>query len=120
MPFLTKLVVQFEDGKHWTLTAPLVYVTQRGDTFEIPAGFQTDFASIPQALWSLVGDPGGPWAPAAVVHDFLYRSGIVPRAEADRTFREAMADLGGESAVKRWLMWGALRLAGWKAYQPPR
>jgi hypothetical protein len=115
--FRSKLHVEFIDGDDWLLLSPLVYTTKRGDTFEVPAGFTSDFASIPKVFWTVVGDPDGPWAPAAVIHDFLYRTAIVPRAEADAIFREAMEELPGISWLKRWAMWAALRVGGWAAYK---
>lgn len=115
MPFRSKCDVEFEDGHNWLLTGPVVYETHGGDVINVPAGFETDFASIPRALWALF-PPAGPWGPAAVIHDFLYRTGLVSRAEADRTFREASEDLGVPAWV-RWSMWTTLRAAGGQAYQ---
>lgn len=116
MPFLSKLEVEYIDGENWILTAPLVYQTTGGDTWEVPEHFVTDYASIPRLLWTLVGDPDS-CGPAAVLHDYLYRTGIVSRAEADRLFYEALGDLGMR-ASKRYVMWLALRAAGWTAYRP--
>ncbi|MEY2689723.1 MAG: hypothetical protein RL375_3922 [Pseudomonadota bacterium] len=84
---------------------------------EVPAGFETDFASIPRLFWTLVGHPAGRYAQAAVLHDYLYRTGAVPRREADRTFREAM-DVLGVPAWQRWVMWAGVRVGGWAAYNP--
>lgn len=119
MPFRSKTEVTFEDGHNWRLCIPLIYETHSGDTITVPCDFETDFASIPRVLWSLF-PPAGPWAPAAVVHDFLYRNGLVSRAEADGIFRDASEDLGVPAWV-RWSMYTALRAAGGAAYQakPP-
>lgn len=116
MSFQSLTEVVFEDGHNWRLIVPLVYQTHAGDVITVPAGFETDFASIPRALWSLF-PPAGPWGPAAVIHDFLYRTGLVPRAECDRLFREASEDLGVPAWI-RWTMWTTLRAAGGQAYQP--
>lgn len=44
----------------------------------VPAGFVTDFASIPRAFW-VVLPPTGKYGKAAVVHDYLYvMGGIIP------------------------------------------
>lgn len=83
--------------------------------YTVPAGFETDFASIPRVFWTLVGHPAGQYAQAAVLHDWLYRTKAVPRAEADRIFREAMVVLQ-VPAWQRWAMWAAVRVAGWAAY----
>ena len=83
--------------------------------YTVPAGFTTDFASIPRLFWSIVGHPAGQYAQAAVLHDWLYRTKAVPRAEADRIFREAMEVLE-VPAWQRWIMWSAVRVAGRGAY----
>lgn len=122
MPFLTLPVVRYVDGEDWILMEDLVYVTRNFDKITVPKGFVTDFASIPRPLWSIVGEPSGPWAPAAVVHDFCYRTKFLSRVEADQLFRDACIELGVRR-TKAWVMWLALRSAGWKAYgaqtQPP-
>jgi hypothetical protein len=80
----------------------------------VPAGFKTDFASVPRGLWNFeppLGDAGK----AAVVHDFLYATrglgGRFSRAQADAIFRQALADLG-VPAWKRTLLWAAVRVGG--------
>lgn len=79
---------------------------------EVPRGFETDFASVPRVLWWLV-PPCGPWAPAALVHDYLYRVewASVTRAEADAVFRVGMVE-GGCGRATAWAMWLAVRLFG--------
>lgn len=58
----------------------------------VPAGFQTDLASIPRLFWRIF-PPMGPWNKAAVVHDFLYSVPECSSFLADAIFREAMAQL---------------------------
>jgi len=81
---------------------------------EVPAGFETDFASVPWGLWNLE-PPVGDAAKAAVVHDFLYKteglSGHYSRAQADAIFRQALA-AAGVPMWKRNLLWAAVRLGG--------
>jgi len=36
-----------DDGVNWVSTKPMTYVDQWGDVIEVPAGFKSDFASIP-------------------------------------------------------------------------
>jgi hypothetical protein len=67
---MTLNVTIHDDGKHFTLLQPIVYETEFG-VITIPAGFVTDFASIPRFLWSIY-PPTGRYQEAAVVHDWLY------------------------------------------------
>ena len=60
----------------------------------IPAGFITDFASVPRPLWSIF-PKNGEYKLASVVHDFLYWTRACPRQEqADNLFHIAMQELG--------------------------
>ncbi len=89
----------------------------------IPAGFQTDLASIPKIFWSLVS-PLEAHFPAAVLHDYFYRvpnarqkinNGIgfvdITREVADEIFLEEMGDLK-IPGWKRFVMYYAVRLGG--------
>src|SRR6266542_1680861 len=58
----------------------------------VPKGFVTDFASIPEALWSLGLSPQGQYSRAAVVHDYLYWAQGCTRAQADRLLVVAMKE----------------------------
>ena len=96
----------------WNLIEPLCYYSAIVDsTLCVPAGFITDFASVPRIplAFLVTGDTAHE---AAVVHDWLYVSGIYDRATADAIFREAMKAMG-EPAIKNWLMWAGVRLGGW-------
>jgi hypothetical protein len=110
----------------WALTVPLVWTGTKGDTFVVPTGFLTDFATVPRFLhWEV--SPYGAYTRAAVLHDWL----LVSLAEWDREvsregggawlppansrdcdgiFRRVMEDLGVPWA-KRWTMWTAVRWA---------
>jgi len=43
------------------------------DVVTVPVGFITDFASIPKPF-NYIFRPDGPWAKAAVIHDYLYET----------------------------------------------
>jgi hypothetical protein len=117
--FKTPVVASpFADGAYWYLREPLVWLAYDGRTITVPAGFVTDFASIPRPIWTVL-PKWEKYGPAAVVHDYLYWSQDVPRAQADRYFREAMADSHVRS-LKRRAIYGAVRLFGtlsWRANQ---
>ena len=64
------------------------------DVIHVPVGFLTDLASIPW-MFRFIFHPDGPWAKAAVVHDFMCTSTpwISPELQ-DAIFLEAMHVLG--------------------------
>jgi hypothetical protein len=121
--FTTPLEVRkaAKDNSHdkrgtWKLLAPLAYESVLlGRTVIVPAGFVTDFASVPRlpVAFLLAGNCGHE---AAVVHDWLYTSHEVDRATADAVFREALrAD--GDPAWRAWLMWAGVRVGGAGPYE---
>jgi hypothetical protein len=92
------LVRAFGDNKFWIVAEDMSYVI--GSTKErivVPMGFVTDFASIPQALWSLGLSPHGQYSRAAIIHDYLYWSQGCTRAQSDRLLLIAMkeSNVGG-------------------------
>jgi hypothetical protein len=142
--FLLPLLTQDLDGVRARLIAPLRYATDvvPGLVLEVPAGFVTDFSSVPRvplAYW-LVGGKG---RRASVPHDWGYELGgvvagtvdadgdAVPapgsprltRAQWDAIFFEALRltyparDLGPYArwalARDAWLMWAGVRAGGW-------
>lgn len=109
------------DGKHYKLTKDMVVFSHRCGVTVIPQGFVTDMASVPRGFWNLF-PPTGPWAKAAVYHDYLYQTGTISRADADHEFAEGMKALG-VCWVTRMAMWVALRLFGgiaWDKYATQR
>lgn len=86
-----------------------------------PESFVTDLTSVPTVFTWLVPKDGA-HLPAALLHDGLsYSACDVPSyvsveghridaVEADRVFRDAMADTG-TGCVRRWLMWTAVTMA---------
>lgn len=112
--FLTSLELREadnqDDGK-WVVCAPLVYASlAAARTITVPAGFQTDLASVPR-LPVVYWLTGGTSNKAAVVHDYLYSTGLVPRAVADAVLREA-SQVTGVPGWRRWVMWAGVRVGG--------
>ena len=103
-----------DDGK-WLLCSPLRYVsTVARATFVVPAGFQTDLASVPRlpvVYWLCGGRANKP----ATLHDWLYSKGAIPRSVADAVFLEAMAVVRVPWLYRR-LMWIGVRLGGASHY----
>lgn len=79
----------------------------------VPAGYDTDFASVPRLFWRIL-PPHGPYVPAAVVHDWLCDlrgSTGIDSAATHAVFREAMEVLR-VPAWKRHTMYQAVRWFG--------
>jgi hypothetical protein len=84
----------------------------------VPAGYVTDFASIPRAVHFIIS-PFGKHAEAAVVHDWLYALGTPKdgksRRTADKAFVKALRLLE-VNFFKRQIMYWAVRLGGGGGY----
>lgn len=123
-PF-TALDIEYIDGRDYVLLKEFDYhVGFEGsdEVIHIPAGFHTDFASVPQLFWNII-PPTGKYGLAAVVHDFLYRVGHpqppanrYTRAQCDAIFREAMGVLG-VNWLERWIIWAGVRIGGGHSYK---
>lgn len=113
--FRTGLFFQDNDGLPYILTAPLRYDSSvLNRTIEVPTGFKTDLASIPRFLWAVL-PKSGKYDRGAVVHDFLYTTGICTRKEADDVLNEAMKVLGVGTWSQRTIYAG-VRIGGWKTW----
>jgi uncharacterized membrane protein (DUF2068 family) len=115
--FDSELSIRAVGPTTWSLLAPLIWTGTKGDTFVVPVGYTTDFASVPRFLHWLVL-PYGPYTRAAVLHDYLITDRInnpdptlrVASRDVDGIFRRVMEELG-VSWAKRWTMWAAVRAA---------
>lgn len=117
--FKSSLIVSDDYGLPYTLFCPLTYVSDvLKRTILVPAGFQTDLASIPIGLWNLL-PKSGKYDRAAVVHDFLYVNNGCTRAEADAALYEAMGVLE-VGRIRQSLIYRAVRLGGWKSWNKYR
>lgn len=109
MPFTTPLQVESLPGRWWRLTAKLVYVGKK-ESFTVPDGFVTDFASTPQWFEGVV-PRDGTYIKAAVLHDWLYETKPVSRKDADGIFRRVMRE-EGTGVLTRWTMYISVRIFG--------
>jgi hypothetical protein len=90
----------------------------------VPAGFVTDFASIPRIAWTWLSPEDPVVLFPSIVHDYLYdRSGkvmadrVLSRAECDEVLRVAMLACQARSS-QAWVVYQAVRLGGashWKS-----
>ena len=112
--------VSFTDHQHAMLFDDLEYeVNTTGEKIIVPAGFVTDYASIPLSVRQYFEVGGQAYQYPAIVHDWLYWSQTTTREEADRIFDEAMKD-SGVGSVKRSTIWAAVRAGGDSAWESNR
>ena len=83
--------------------------------FIIPAGFIYDGSSIPRIFWSILGAAPGRFLEASCVHDYLYRTGCVPKETADIIFRNYL-ELTQCSENRATIMYYAVMLFGHSSY----
>jgi hypothetical protein len=113
-----EVVVKQLDNKNWEVKTTLRYTGTR-DSFEVPVGQGTDFASVPRPfVWFL--PRYGSYTMAAILHDYLWRAyaakGRMDWIDADGLFRRAMRELR-VPFLRRWIMWTAVR---WAALLKPQ
>ena len=87
------------------LNADFAYRTSDGQVINVPAGFVTDFASVPRFLPIMYALCGNKVHEAAVIHDYLYRMTNISRKRCDWIFDDAMK-AEKQPAWRRWIMVG--------------
>ena len=96
------------NGREMELTEPFAYVDPKGVEWSVPKGAVVDGASIPRALWSVVGPPFiGKYRKASVIHDHFSANMLRPWQEVHEVFFQA-ALTEGNSVLHSKLMYGAV------------
>lgn len=127
--FLSPLRVERLDGSKWKVLEDFEYCVGAADSniiIDVPAGFITDFGSVPKAVWNLIPPVGGPCDKAYVIHDMLYQypyvqwtepveAHLISRGYADSVLNEAMQVLN-VGRLLRWSVYTGVRVGGWKAW----
>jgi hypothetical protein len=112
-----------EGVETFELERRLAYLDRHLGELLVPADpdFRTDLTSVP-ALFTWLVPKTGAHLPAALLHDALVagrddptsyvstQGHEVDRVEADRIFRDAMADTG-TGVIRRWIVWTAVTVA---------
>lgn len=99
------------NNRAFVLLEPMVYqVGTTSKTITVPAGFVTDYASIPRILWSKYS-PHDQYSRAAIVHDYLCWSQLCTRPQADNLFMIAMKE-SEVSTVTRAAVYEGVHLGG--------
>lgn len=112
-------LIPFKDWDYYYTRGISTWRPNPGQTFNpvgVPDGFVTDLASIPQLIWSFGIRPEGPYAYAAVIHDFLYWTQDRSRDESDEIFLIAMTDSKVEESLRNRI-YKAVSLAGDSAWK---
>ena len=95
------------DGRNMRLEKPFGYVNSKGQTWTVPAGAETDGASIPKAFWLTHPPFTGKYRSAAVIHDYYCRVQTRSWQTTHNVFYEAMRTAGVDDRTAK-VMWGAV------------
>ena len=117
MSFKTDLITKRDMSKDfcWILQEPLVYENDKY-IITVKAGFNFDFASIPWVFRRVLPKNGKSYDRAACVHDALYASQALPKAECDKIFLSAML-MDGTNETIADAMYMAVKVGGASAYE---
>lgn len=85
---------------------------------KVPKGFIFDGASIPSWAWSIlkIHPFSDEIVKAGIVHDFLYRTRVVDRKDADDVLHRILRYEDKLSSCKIFLIYNAVRVAGLEYY----
>lgn len=120
LPIPPPVVKPFADSRDWMLAEAVEYsIGNSGVVITVPKGFVTDFASIPQPLWSFGLSPYGRYSKAAIVHDYLYWKQDCTREQADNLLLIAMKESGVSKSQENEIYLG-VRTGGAAAWESNR
>jgi hypothetical protein len=120
LPIPPPVVKPFADSRDWMLVETVEYsIGNSGVIISVPKGFVTDFASIPQPLWSFGLSPYGRFSKAAIVHDYLYWKQDCTREQADNLLLIAMKE-SGVSRTQQSEIYLGVRAGGETAWESNR
>lgn len=103
--------------RHMRLLKSFWYKDWKGRQWDALAGTVVDGASIPQALWTLVGSPyTGDYRRASIVHDVAcVGANTQQRRAADKMFFQACRD-GGCNTVQAMILYVGVRIGAWASF----
>jgi len=87
--FINELDIRVLGNRNFKLLEPLSYIDSEGNLYTVPKGTKTDFASVWKIpiISTLLS---GKCNKESVLHDYFYKTGCIPRKQADLIFREAI------------------------------
>lgn len=115
------ITVAGEDDRRMELLEPFSFHDE-ARVWTAPKGHVVDGASIPRALWALVGSPfTGRYRRASIVHDWGCDEAVAGRAdrrEVDRMFYRACR-AGGCSPGQAAMLYAGVRIGAWHRLNLP-
>lgn len=110
--FVTEpLEVEFlESGDKAILIKEFSYATEQGVNYVVPVGFETDFATVPQIVQSIIPKIGT-YTKATILHDYWYKTATNKKKWADNEFLKACIILGTPK-WQAYLMYVGVRIFG--------
>lgn len=89
----TRWLTEIDSDRKMSLVEDFEFTDPDGFAWFVPTGYKVDGASIPKALWSLVGSPyTGDYRRASIIHDKACKDAagdVTARKTADRMFYHA-------------------------------
>jgi hypothetical protein len=96
------------NGKDMEVIELFGFVDSSGARWEVPKGTVVDGASIPRALWSIVGSPfTGKYRKASVIHDYFCETMSRPWQDVHKVFFDAQL-AEGNSEYHAKVLYGAV------------
>jgi hypothetical protein len=95
------------NGRDMKLVQPFGYVDAKGQVWDVPAGAETDGASIPGIFWITHPPFTGKYRAAAVIHDYYCRTQSRGWQDTHNVFYEAMLTAGVDARTAK-VMWAAV------------
>ena len=81
----------------------------------VPYGFISDGGSIPRFFWRLFSPLDGRYIKDYVLHDFIYKTGLRQRKDADKILKNNLIK-NGMSKIGAYCVYFSVRLFGRKFY----
>lgn len=119
--FIGRCVTEGVAPYRWRLVEDFGYESKAGRIITVPAGFVTDFASVPRIFWPILPLSDAVYDKAAVLHDYTVRNRrllALSLMDCHRLFREVLR-FSGTGRLKTAVMFGAVVCFGWLARNSP-
>ena len=113
--FIGRCVTEGVAPYRWHLVEDFGYQSQAGNVLIVPAGFETNFASVPRLLWPILPLSDAVYDKAAVLHDYAVSNRKLigySLMDCHRLFREVLR-FSGTGRVKTAVMYTAVVAFNW-------